>query len=198
MNDFNVDDMLGDELIEKEEQAPANESGDAQPQQGDQPDTGEGASSSNDTTDLDTQVRALKEQVMRQAAEFQNYKRRMDKSGLEAVTLAKASVIQSLLDVFDDLRRSIEAAEAENVEESSGALRDGVKLVYQKFQDELARFGVEPIVAEGVPFNEDEHDAMMQQPAPEGVAPGMVLHEIQKGYRMGDRILRHSKVVVAT
>lgn len=198
MNDFNVDDMLGDELIEKEEQAPANESGDAQPQQGGQPDTGEGASSSNDTTDLDTQVRALKEQVMRQAAEFQNYKRRMDKSGLEAVTLAKASVIQSLLDVFDDLRRSIEAAEAENVEESSGALRDGVKLVYQKFQDELARFGVEPIVAEGVPFNEDEHDAMMQQPAPEGVAPGMVLHEIQKGYRMGDRILRHSKVVVAT
>lgn len=197
MNDYNTSDMLGDELVEKEEQQSEAD----QEQAGQDVAGGVGETEvADDLTPqrLEAQVQLLKEQVMRQAAEFQNYKRRMEKSSLEAVTLGKANVIQGLLDVFDDLRRSIEAADAESTEDKGGALRDGVKLVYQKFEDELARFGVEPIVAEGVPFNEDEHDAMMQQPAPEGVEPGMVLHEIQKGYRMGDRILRHSKVVVAT
>ena len=76
-------------------------------------------------------------------------------------------------------------------------LKEGVELVYEKFKSELGRLGVEPIEAIGHPFNENEHEALMQQPAPEDTAPGTVIDEIQKGYRMGERVLRHSRVVVA-
>ena len=57
---------------------------------------------------------------------------------------------------------------------------------------------MEAIEAEGTPFDEDLHEAMMQQPAPEGQESGMVLTEIQRGYRMGDRVLRHARVIVST
>jgi molecular chaperone GrpE len=142
-----------------------------------------------------------REQLLRKAAEFQNYRRRIEAEKGQLVELGKGVVIQQLLDVLDDLGRSLEAAQQiEEKEHESGhayrALRDGVELVYRKFLDELARQGVEPIEAEGRPFNEDEHEAMMQRQV-EGVAPGTVVAEIQKGYRMGDRVLRHSKVVVS-
>ena len=112
-------------------------------------------------------------------------------------------VLQQLLDVYDDLRRSIEAAEDairdEDVDTESALqkLLVGVELVFKKFSDELERFGIEPIEAVGAEFNEDEHEAMMAQPAPDGTEPGVVMAEIQKGYRMGERVLRHSKVVVS-
>ncbi len=200
MNEYKVKDMLDKELVENEgsELKTDSEMAPTVP-------VTENEESAGTTLDpveaLDLEVKTLKETVLRQAAEFQNYKRRMDKAQIDAVTIGKTAVIQRLLDVLDDLGRSLDAADSESESgenQSNEALRDGVRLVFQKFQDELSRLGVEPIVAEGVPFNEDEHEAMMQQPAPENVAPGTVLHELQKGYRMGDRILRHSKVVVAT
>ena len=200
MNEYKVKDMLDKELVENEgsELKTDSEMAPTVP-------VTENEESAGTTLDpveaLDLEVKTLKETVLRQAAEFQNYKHRMDKAQIDAVTIGKTAVIQRLLDVLDDLGRSLDAADSESESgenQSNEALRDGVRLVFQKFQDELSRLGVEPIVAEGVPFNEDEHEAMMQQPAPENVAPGTVLHELQKGYRMGDRILRHSKVVVAT
>ena len=200
MNEYKVKDMLDKELVENEgsELKTDSEMAPTVP-------VTENEESAGTTLDpveaLELEVKTLKETVLRQAAEFQNYKRRMDKAQIDAVTIGKTAVIQRLLDVLDDLGRSLDAADSESESgenQSNEALRDGVRLVFQKFQDELSRLGVEPIVAEGVPFNEDEHEAMMQQPAPENVAPGTVLHELQKGYRMGDRILRHSKVVVAT
>ncbi|NND72034.1 MAG: nucleotide exchange factor GrpE [Rhodothermales bacterium] len=154
---------------------------------------------SDQEADLQAKVIGLNEKVLRQAAEFQNYRRRMEKANVESVSLGKSIVIQRLLDVLDDLERSIDAADSDTEDGAqNSALRDGVKLVFQKFQDELSRLGVEPIPAVGAHFNEDEHEAMMQQPAPDGIEPGTVLQELQRGYRMGDRILRHSKVIVAS
>lgn len=137
---------------------------------------------------------------LRIAAEYQNYRRRteQEKSGL--LELGKSLVVQQLLDVVDDLERSLAAAE-EAAESDRGpaydALKEGVDLVYRKFMDEMKRLGVEPIEAEGQPFNEHEHEAMLQQPAPDGTEPGTVLQEFQRGYRMGDRVLRHARVIVA-
>jgi molecular chaperone GrpE len=104
--------------------------------------------------------------------------------------------------VLDDFRRSLDAAE-QVAEQSEGgaaydALKTGVDLVYQNFSDVLQKIGVEYIEAVGQPFDENLHEALMQQPAPEGTAPGTVLAEIQRGYRLGDRVLRHSRVVVAS
>jgi len=153
--------------------------------------------------DLGTEVASLRDRLLRQAAEFQNYRRRVEQERQLDVKFGQALVLQQLLDVYDDLRRSIEAAEDavedENVD-TEAALRkllDGVELVFKKFTDELQRFGIEPIEAVGAVFDEREHEAMMAQPAPEGTSPGIVLAEVQKGYRMGDRVLRHSKVVVS-
>ena len=156
-------------------------------------------SADDQQVDLQEQVNLLNEKVLRQAADFQNYRRRMEKANIESVSIGKSMVIQRLLDVLDDLERSIEAADRDAKDGTQQvALKEGVKLVFQKFQDELSRLGVEPIPAEGAHFNEEEHEAMMQQPAPEGIEPGTVIQELQKGYRMGDRILRHSKVIVAS
>lgn len=148
---------------------------------------------------LSSELKALQEQLLRQTAEFRNYRRRTDEEKKSLLDLGKSMVAKHMLDVFDDFRRAVEAFDQADAEAPSDAtLEEGVRLVYQKFSDELGRLGVEPIEAVGQPFNEHEHDAMMQQPAPEGTEPGTVLQEIQRGYRMGDRILRHTQVVVAS
>ena len=139
-----------------------------------------------------------KEQLLRNAAEFQNYRRRTEQEKTQLVELGKSIVIQQFLDVFDDFQRSLAAAaQAEGARDTAyESLKEGVELVYKKFADELAKHGVEPIEAVGTAFDENMHDAMLQQPSEE-YAPGTVIQEIQKGYRMGDRVLRHAKVIVA-
>ena len=152
--------------------------------------------------ELQQEVNDLQEQVLRRAAEFRNYRRRTESELGQTSRRGREEVVLALLDVFDDLRRSLGAAsQAAQVEETGpafNALNDGVQLVFKKFTDALASFGVEPIQSVGQPFDEELHDAMMQQPAPDSETPsGTVLAEIQPGYRMGDRILRHAQVVVA-
>jgi len=157
---------------------------------------------SDDVEELQKEVKELQEQVLRRAAEFQNYRRRTESELAHTARRGREEVILALLDVFDDMRRSLGAAEqAAKVEETGPAfnvLNDGVQLVFKKFTDALVSLGVEPVQSVGQPFDEALHDAMMQQPAPDPETPsGTVLAEIQPGYRMGDRILRHAQVVVA-
>lgn len=151
--------------------------------------------------ELKQQLDAAQEQLLRNAAEFQNYRRRTEQEKSQLVELGKSVVLRNLLNVVDDFQRSLEAAEhAAQQEQATGpafqALKDGVEMVYRKLMDELSRLGVEPIESVGHPFDENEHEAMMQQPNADA-QPGTVVEEIQKGYRMGDRILRHAKVIVA-
>ncbi len=146
------------------------------------------------------QTRQLEEQLLRRAAEFQNYRRRTEVELGQAATRGRGEVILPLLDVLDDLRRSLDAAEEAAEQEQGGptyqALKTGVDLVYKKFEDTLRSLGVEEITAVGEPFDEHLHEAMMQQ-AVEGTEAGTVVGEIQKGYRMGERVLRHARVIVA-
>ena len=151
--------------------------------------------------DLRKELDETKQQLLRQAAEFQNYRRRTEQEKSQLVELGKSVVIQQFLDVFDDFQRSLAAAEQAEQQEGArdaayASLKEGVELVYKKFTDELAKHGVEPIEAVGTAFDENMHDAMLQQPSDE-YAPGTVIQEIQRGYRMGDRVLRHAKVIVA-
>ena len=157
---------------------------------------------SGNVEELQQEVKDLQEQVLRRAAEFQNYRRRTESELTRTVQYGREEVVLALLDVFDDLRRSLgaagQAAQVEQTGPAFNALNEGGQLVFQKFTDALASFGVEPIQSVGQPFDEELHDAVMQQPAPDSETPsGTVLAEIQPGYRMGDRILRHAQVVVA-
>lgn len=152
--------------------------------------------------DLQTELKETKDRLLRQVAEFQNYKRRTEQEKTMLFEAGKAKVVQQMLEILDDFTRSVEAVKQldekeDQLQEGYEQLKQGVELVFDKFQNELTRLGVEPIEAKGQPFNEQEHEALMQQPAPEDTEPGTVLEEIQKGYRMGDRVLRHTRVVVA-
>ena len=152
---------------------------------------------------LKADLMSTKDKLLRQAAEYQNYRRRTEQEKSMLVEFGKSMAVQPLLDVLDDFDRSLGAtiqAEQQGAQQgiAYAALKQGVELVYRKFVDEMAKLGVQPIEAVGNLFNEDEHEAVMQQPAPDGIADGTVLQEVQRGYRLGDRVLRHSKVVVAT
>ena len=147
---------------------------------------------------LRAEVGQLQDQLLRQAAEYQNYRRRSEADRAEAVRRGRQDVLLPVLEVYDDLGRSLGAAR-QAAGEGAGAfdaLVEGVELVHRKFQDVLGRVGVEPIEAVGRPFSEEEHEAVMQQPADDDVR-GTVLAEVQPGYRLGDRVLRHARVVVA-
>ena len=153
---------------------------------------------------LRAEVKDLEEQVLRRAAEFQNYRRRTAQDLAAATSRGREEAVLAVLDVYDDLRRALDAAEGVAGREGASpgpaydALHEGVELVHKKFSDALGRLGVEAIPAVGQPFDEALHDALMQQPAPGPQTPsGTVLAEIQPGYRLGDRVLRHAQVVVA-
>jgi Molecular chaperone GrpE (heat shock protein) len=142
----------------------------------------------------------LNERLLRKAAELENVRRRMDREKKRRHVAGKETVLESMLEVLDDFERSLDAAQdldvSDDPESAYETLKGGVEMVYRKFQDQLQSLGVEPIEAEGQPFDEQLHEAMMRQPS-DDVEPGNVLQEVQKGYTMGDRVLRHSRVVVA-
>lgn len=142
----------------------------------------------------------MNDRLLRKAADLENLRRRMDREKKRRHEAGKTAVLESMLEVVDDFERSLEAAQdlddAEDAEAAYESLKGGVEMVFRKFQDQLQSLGVEPIEAEGKPFDEQLHEAMMRQPSDE-VEPGTVLQEVRKGYTMGDRVLRHSRVVVA-
>lgn len=143
----------------------------------------------------------LNDRVLRKAAEFENYRRRMDREKKRRHEAGMLEVIEPVLEVLDDFERSIDAAQelqdSQDAQKAYESLKGGVEMVFRKFRDTLENLGVEPIEAEGKPFDEELHEAMMRQPSDEA-EPGTVLQEIRKGYRMDDRVIRHSRVVVAT
>ena len=143
----------------------------------------------------------LRDQLLRRAAEFQNYRRRTESDRATADQQTRAAVLLPLLDVYDDLRRSLDAARRVAHQDTAtpafDALSQGVELVYRKFESLLEGFGVTPIETSGEAFDEALHEAVMQQPAPDGEATGTVLAEVQPGYRIGDRVIRHARVIVA-
>lgn len=143
----------------------------------------------------------LNDRVLRKAAEFENYRRRMDREKKRRHEAGMLEVIEPILEVLDDFERSIDAAEelqeTQDPQSAYESLKGGVEMVFRKFRDTLETLGVEPIEAEGKPFDEELHEAMMRQPSEEA-EPGTVLQEIRKGYRMDDRVIRHSRVVVAS
>ena len=149
----------------------------------------------------EAEIQRLNDRLIRVTAEYDNYRRRSVADREEAVLYGRRAVLLPLLDVYDDLRRSLDAArraaEQDVTSPSFDALNQGVELVFQKFTDALEKVGVTPIEAVGEAFDEAEHEAMMQQPGPDDAESGTVLAEIQPGYRLGDRVLRHARVIVA-
>ena len=198
MDRKNSDEVLSDDTLDHGLETATENA----PSEDEQPDSTEEAPTWTDVKQIQEELQLAKDRYLRQAAEFQNYRRRTEQERITLVQTGKIQVLSQILEVVDDLERSLDAArglEDSELDNAPGfvSFKEGVEMVCKKFKDQLARLGVEPIDAIGHPFNEEEHEAMMQQPATNEAAPGTVLEELQKGYRMGDRVLRHSRVIVA-
>lgn len=133
-----------------------------------------------------------KDKYMRLQAEFENFRRRTVREKMDLVETGGQSVLMAILPVLDDMERAIAASEkSEDLE----ALRSGEKLVAQKFTDVLRQQKVTEIEAIGEPFNEELHEAIARFAAGED-KKGKVIDVAQKGYRLGEKVLRYAKVVV--
>lgn len=136
----------------------------------------------------------LREKNLRLIADGRNLASRLQRDKEEALRFAEADFARDLLVVLDDLARTQQSA-AQGAD--SAAIADGVRITTEHFLELLRRRGVRPIEAEGRPFDPDLHQALMQQPSPD-VPAGTVLRELERGYRMHDRVLRAAKVVIST
>ncbi|HET7899370.1 MAG TPA: nucleotide exchange factor GrpE [Flavisolibacter sp.] len=153
----------------------------------------------NEPVAEESEMEALKEQIdqlndkyLRQAAEFDNFRRRTAKERVELIQTASKDVIKDLLDVLDDSDR---AQEQLTKTDDITQIREGVQLVFNKFRNALTARGLKPMEAVGTEFNPDLHDAVTEIDAGDDMK-GKVVAEVQKGYYLNDKIIRHAKVVV--
>jgi molecular chaperone GrpE len=130
------------------------------------------------------------DRLLRLAADFENYKKRAARERQEYVALANERLIGELLPILDDLERALAAAE----EHQEAQLEDGVRLVHRSLAGLLERHGVSPIETDGQ-FDPHVHEALLSQPSE--AEEGSVIDVVQKGYRLGDRVVRPARVVVA-
>ena len=144
---------------------------------------------------LEVEKAELKDRMLRIAAEFENYKKRTRKEMSEHEAKTREAVLRDFLDIADNLQRAI-TSWTEGGEKDVKSVQDGVELVLRLFKSKLERYSVTAIEAKGQPFDPRLHDAISQAPSSEA-PPGTVLHELQKGYRVGERLLRPATVVVA-
>ena len=136
----------------------------------------------------------LKDQLLRFAAEFDNFKKRSERDRISMIEFSSLELFRKILPVLDDLERSLQASDETREDES---LFKGIEMVYNNFIKILSDLGLEPMKSVGTDFDPEHHEAMMQI-AKEGVEPQIVLEEPLKGYVYNDRVVRHAKVVVSS
>lgn len=135
----------------------------------------------------------LKDQLLRVAADFDNYRKRARKDVEEAERRAKEDIMREVLPVIDNLERAVQAA---NSTTEVSSIVDGIKMVLRLFEDQASRIGLVRIVAVGERFDPALHDAIQQVETDEQPA-GTVMTEIVPGYRLGEKLVRPAMVVVA-
>ena len=135
-------------------------------------------------------VAALEDRLLRLAAEFDNYRKRAARERAEYTALANERIIGELLPILDDLERALVAA----AEHEEAQLEEGVRLVHRSLASLLERHGVQSIDTSGK-FDPHVHEALLSQPSE--AEEGSVLDVIQKGYKLGERVVRPARVVVA-
>lgn len=139
-------------------------------------------------------IEQLKDQLLRQAAEFDNYRKRTIKEKSELILNGGEKVISALLPIMDDLERAADNFEkTDNIE----TLKKGVNLIISKLEKTLSGQGLQKIDAIGKEFDTDFHEAIALIPATEDSQKGLVIDCTQTGYTLNNKVIRHAKVVVA-
>lgn len=143
---------------------------------------------------LQEQLGQEKDKFLRLFAEFENYKKRTSKERIELFKTASQDVIIALLPVLDDFERALSHIEDDKEAEE---LRKGVLLIYNKLLQALQQKGLSKLeISAGDVFDADHHEAVTQIPAPSDDMKGKIIDVVEKGYKLGDKIIRFPKVVI--
>ena len=146
----------------------------------------------DETEILKERIAELEDKNLRMMAEFDNFRRRTNKEKLDLMATAGERIFVEMLPLVDDFERAVAVMDKTN---DIDAVREGIKLIQQKFLSFLEKQDVHPIETEGVDFNTDEHEAVTTFAAGEE-KKGKVIDCTQKGYKLGEKVIRFAKVVV--
>lgn len=154
---------------------------------------------SSDTQDqidsLTAEKSALYDQLLRRQAEFENYRKRVERERADTFQRARADVVLEMIPILDNLERAL--VSLEQSEGDAEALRHGVELIHKQFRDALTKFGLQPVESVGRTFDPHLHEAVTIEPTDEH-QENTIIEEFQRGYTLGDRLLRPAKVKVAS
>lgn len=143
--------------------------------------------------ELQEKIDEINDKYLRLYSEFDNYRKRTIKERIELSKTASEEVIIDLLPVLDDFERAIKSNEES---EDCKAIKDGINLIFTKFKGTLEKKGLKAIETQSNEFDTDFHEAITQIPAPSDDLKGKIVDEIEKGYQLGDKVIRFSKVVI--
>lgn len=147
----------------------------------------------DEISNLKSEISNLQDKYLRSVAEFDNYRKRTTKEKAELILNGGSNAIKAILPVLDDMERAIEnGAKTEEPQ----VLREGMELIYQKFQKALEGLGVKQIETEDADFDVDVHEAVAMVPGMGDDKKGKVIDCLQRGYKLNDKVLRHAKVAV--
>ena len=140
---------------------------------------------------LEEQIEELKKQALYKQAEFENFRKRTLKEKADLILSGGEKTITAILPVLDDFERAIA-----DQSDDPAAIKEGMKLIFQKFQKTLESLGVKKIETDGVDFNVDYHEAIAQVPGMGDDKAGKVIDCVQTGYTLNDKVIRFAKVAV--
>jgi molecular chaperone GrpE len=146
--------------------------------------------------ELENSINQYKDQLLRKAAEFENYKRRTENDYASIIKYSSEELIAKLLPVIDDFERSLKALQ-QSKPNTDDVFAKALELIYNKLIKILDAQGVKHFDVVGTPFDTKLHDALLQVPRND-VPPHTVVEEVEKGYRLHDKVIRHARVVVST
>ncbi len=158
--------------------------------------TSEATAENDQLQKVQAELQEAKDKYVRMYADFENFRRRTAKEKIEQVKLANEGLLKDLLPVLDDFERALKSFDAA---EDKEAMKEGVKLIQDKFNKTLANKGLKPMESSiGKVFDVEEHESIAQIPAPSEDQKGKVVDEIERGYYLHDKVVRFAKVVVGS
>jgi molecular chaperone GrpE len=150
---------------------------------------------SDELENLNKELQKEKDNFLRLFAEFENYKKRTSRERIELFSTANRELMLALLPVLDDFERGLNEIE----KSSDDALLEGMKLIYNKFKNTLTLKGLKEVeVKSGDVFDAEIHEAISQIPAPNKKLKGKIIDVVEKGYKLGETIIRYPKVVMGS
>ena len=187
----NVEEQAAEQATEATDTADADDNSDNSEKSGEY-----GEENNNEKSPLEEaqqQIDELKDKYLRSVAEFDNYRKRTLKEKAELILNGSEKAIAAVLPILDDMERAI--ANGEKTEDLN-VLREGMSLIYTKFQKVLESIGVKEIETADADFDTDVHEAIAMVPGMGEDKKGKVLDCVQKGYKLNDKVIRHAKVAV--